>query len=368
MKLLFSWQALIVEEYRQYLDELALLGCEIKALSPQASSLDCSQLKRIENRIVTPTYEINSYNTVFMGHIRAFFTPDVFKIYKVLNDFKPDVFHIIQEPFSLIAWELINISKLIHPQPKIVLESAENQYFRQYYPYRFFEKSNLSDTDALITVPLEGKEVWKWKGYKKEVHQCYLGYNSQLFFDRKLEKKMPVKICYVGRMLEEKGIRILMDVFNQLSLKHDIELHLLGDGPIRKNIIDENTNSRIRFHEPVNNSAVPDFLSQMDILVLPTQTTKTCKEQFGRVLTEAMACGVVVVGSSSGEIPNVIRDAGLVFQENKKEELCSALEKLVTNKTLRLEFAAKGEKRALANFTWKTVAKRTKEIYESVLV
>ena len=55
-------------------------------------------------------------------------------------------------------------------------------------------------------------------------------------------------------------------------------------------------------------------MRKLHALVLPSRTTPRWKEQFGRVLIEAMACGVPPVGSDSGEIPHVIDDAGLVFR------------------------------------------------------
>ena len=57
--------------------------------------------------------------------------------------------------------------------------------------------------------------------------------------------------------------------------------------------------------------------AQLDVLVLPSHTTPTWKEQFGRVIVEALWCGVPVVGSDSGEIPWLIEltGGGLVFPE-----------------------------------------------------
>ena len=62
---------------------------------------------------------------------------------------------------------------------------------------------------------------------------------------------------------------------------------------------------------PLND--VPRHLRALDALVLPSESTPLWKEQFGHVLIEAMACGVPVVGSDSGAIPEVIGEAGLLF-------------------------------------------------------
>src|SRR5260221_14335510 len=85
---------------------------------------------------------------------------------------------------------------------------------------------------------------------------------------------------------------------------------------------------------------------QIDALVLRSLTTPVWKEQFGRVLTEAMACGVPVVGSSSGAIPEVIGEAGLIFPEGDAAALAGCLAKLQQPPALRLALAQRGLARA----------------------
>jgi glycosyltransferase involved in cell wall biosynthesis len=105
----------------------------------------------------------------------------------------------------------------------------------------------------------------------------------------------------------------------------------------------------------------------MDCLVLPSRTTRKWKEQFGRVLIEAMACEVPVIGSDSGEIPNVIGDSGLVFKEGDVGDLSSKLEVLINNKDVRVELARKGRQRVLNNFTQEKAAEETYKIYQKML-
>ena len=82
---------------------------------------------------------------------------------------------------------------------------------------------------------------------------------------------------------------------------------------------------RFAIHQALPSERVPEFLSRLDALVLPSLTFPNWKEQFGRALTEAMACEVPVVGSDSGEIARVIGDAGLVFPEGDVAALSGVL-------------------------------------------
>ena len=77
----------------------------------------------------------------------------------------------------------------------------------------------------------------------------------------------------------------------------------------------------MRFLGLVPSTEAPRYYREIDVLVLPSLTRPNWVEQFGRVLIEAMACGVAVVGSSSGEIPWVIGDAGVIFPEGDADAL-----------------------------------------------
>ncbi len=98
-------------------------------------------------------------------------------------------------------------------------------------------------------------------------------------------------------------------------------------------------------------------------MVLPSLTRPNWKEQFGRVLCEAMACETPVIGSNSGEIPYVIDDAGLVFQEGNSQELAACVRRLLDDPQLYATLATKGRQRVLENYTQEQIAKQTYEVY-----
>jgi glycosyltransferase involved in cell wall biosynthesis len=101
--------------------------------------------------------------------------------------------------------------------------------------------------------------------------------------------------------------------------------------------------------------------------VLSSITQPNWKEQFGRVLIEAMACGVPVVGSTCGEIPNVIGDAGLIVPESDPVALADALRRLQYDTTLRAGLSRKGRERVLTHFTQKRIAEETVRVYREMM-
>jgi glycosyltransferase involved in cell wall biosynthesis len=91
------------------------------------------------------------------------------------------------------------------------------------------------------------------------------------------------------------------------------------------------------------------------------------KEQFGRILVEAMSCGVPVVGSSSGEIPNVLGKAGLVYPERNVAALRRVLLLLVGQPGLCRELGRRGRERVLAHYTQAALARSYYAVYQQML-
>jgi len=117
----------------------------------------------------------------------------------------------------------------------------------------------------------------------------------------------------------------------------------------------------------VPSTDVPSVLQQLDVLVLPSRTTAHWKEQFGRVLVEAMSCGVPVVGSSSGEIPHVIGDAGMVVPEGDVALLRSVLLKLFHQPVLCRDLAQRGRERVLQHYTQAALAAKYYDVYQAMM-
>ena len=105
----------------------------------------------------------------------------------------------------------------------------------------------------------------------------------------------------------------------------------------------------------------------MDVLVVPSTTVPHWKEQFGRVLIEAMACGIPVVGSDSGEIPQVIGEAGLIFPEEHEASLRGHLSRLMKDKRLCYALAEKGRTRVKEGFAQRHIALATHDVYVDMM-
>ena len=123
-------------------------------------------------------------------------------------------------------------------------------------------------------------------------------------------------IGYAGRLVQSKGLMDLLAAVRRLDAP--VELLLIGDGELRAQLDGQPIpGSRVRVLNELRHEEMASGYAQLDVLVLPSRTTPTWKEQFGRVVIEALWCGVPVVGSDSGEIPWLIEltGGGLTFPE-----------------------------------------------------
>lgn len=149
------------------------------------------------------------------------------------------------------------------------------------------------------------------------------------------------------------------------------QLVLVGEGALRGEIerwiATQQLAARVRVIPAMPHEEIARVLNTLDVLVLPSQTTATWKEQFGHVLIEAMAAGVPVLGSDSGAIPEVIGDAGIIFPEGDARALRDALAALQNDAARRAQLAQHGRARVLAHYTHARIAAANVEFFEQVL-
>ncbi len=153
----------------------------------------------------------------------------------------------------------------------------------------------------------------------------------------------PFTVGYAGRLVASKGVADLLAAVRRLDAP--VELLLIGDGELRSELEGAAIpGSRVRVIDRLAHDRMAEGYGQLDVLALPSLTTPTWKEQFGRVIVEALWCGVPVVGSDSGEIPWLIEltGGGLVFGEGDSDALASRLATLRDAPQLRRQLAERG--------------------------
>ncbi|MEM4972674.1 MAG: glycosyltransferase family 4 protein [Candidatus Hadarchaeales archaeon] len=162
-----------------------------------------------------------------------------------------------------------------------------------------------------VIVPVKSTKIfWEQLGLKN-VFVVPLAADLGLFKYQENRLSEKLKILFVGRITPEKGIDYLLRAVSLLKIPYS--LTLVGDGRIDYyQGLAQRLGCEATFLGPADYEELPKIYHEHNVLVLPSITTPSWKEQFGRVLVEAMATGRVVIGSNSGAIPEVIGNAGYV--------------------------------------------------------
>ena len=310
--------------------------------------------------------------TLFSKHVQLF-AWNPFAIISALHRHRPHLIDLNHEPFSVGCAQMLTLCNWFAPRAAIVLQTAQNIYRQYPPPFCWAEKRAFRRVDAAYACSETTREVMRAKGFDKPMAIIPFGVDTRLFAaapERPRAANEPLTISYVGRMLPGKGLNILAEALPQLT-STNWKLLVVGDGPERpgfeKQLTELGLMERVKFLGAISYDDVPEIFRQIDLFVMPTQTTSRIREQFGRVLVEAMASGVPVIGSTSGAIPEVIADAGLIVPEGNAKELAGAIEKLLSNPGLRAHLAQAGRERVEQHYSWSRVADHTYEFYRGIL-
>lgn len=302
----------------------------------------------------------------FNGQFHTYYFP---KLRRRLAQIQPDIVHIDEEPYNLATW--LSLRQARRMGAKSLFFSWQNLQRSYPFPFNLLEKQVLSTIDYAIMGNQASVKVWRQKGYRgpaKVIPQ--FGVDETLFVPppNRDEGRGFVIGSANRRLVPEKGVDLLLRA--AAKLPGVWRLHIAGDGPERPSLEKLARQldiwDRVQFDRVVTSAQMPAYLQQLDALVLSSRTLPNWKEQFGRVLIEAMACEVAVIGSDSGEIPNVIGDAGLIFPENDEEALHQHLRQLMQSTTLRDELGQKGRQRVLNHYTQSQIANETIAVYRQM--
>ena len=356
-------KALVVGIYQRKLADMARLGVELLAVVPPSWKDERGETPL--ERTDYGGYRLEVLPLVNNGDFHLHFYRG---LGRVMRDFRPHIVHIDEEPYNLAAWQALYYAQRIGA--KSLFFSWQNILRRYPPPFGWGERWMLRSVDYALVGTQGAADVWRSKGYRGALSVIpQFGTDETLFTPAASTPPRPFTIGYFGRLVEEKGIHILLDAVAQLG--GDWRLLLLGSGPERDSLMAQAARLGIadcvQFAPPVPSLEIPPLYHKIDVLALPSLTRPHWKEQFGRVLVEAMMSGVPVIGSDSAAIPDVIGEAGLIVPEGDALALASALRRLRDDMTLREALAAAGREHALAHFTHTQVTSATVAVYQQML-
>ena len=297
---------------------------------------------------------------------------------KLLREFRPDIIDLWEEPWGLVSAHACWLRNRLLPGTRLISETEQNVNKRLPPPFEQMRRYVYRHANYVVCRNTEAQEVVRSKGYQGPMEVVPNAVDAELFrpLDHATCRRALPEVSqfdflagYIGRIVEEKG---LLDLVNALEFcPPTLGLLLVGAGPLRARLEQRarelGKEAQLVFGAARPLQELPTVVNALDVLVLPSRTTPSWKEQFGRVIIEAYACGVPVVGSNSGAIPDVVGEGGLIFPEGDARALAAALTTLRADPTLRERLGQTGRALVDKHYTWQHVAENMMEIYRRTL-
>ena len=366
MLLVFS-HAAVLDVNRAVFRELAQVAdIPVKMIVPQRWQGDLIQKLEYQGDGNAKNFEVYSYPVVFSGRGSFFFYRSFFK--KLKSQWTPQHVFVDEEPWSVAAFQAFEI---FQNSPRSFF-TKQNLLKKIPPPFYWMQKRIFSESTHAYSVAEEVTQVLRQKGYQKEIRYLPHSYDPNLFKPLTDEEKSLRKkklgipdykkiVSYFGRLADEKGIHDFLGAIEQVEA--DCLFLIVGNGPLEKLIHEKKQSKKLKeklfFFSAIPHHEVGGTLALSDVLILPSRTMPNWKEQFGRILVEAMACGAAVVGSDSGEIPNLIKKTGggFVFQERNVSDLKNQIETLLSTDSILRKHQVAGQQYVFKNLTHTAVAK-----------
>ena len=366
MRILMVSKACLVGAYQRKLEEIARYDdVELLVIVPPVW-LDPAGPVALE-RSHTDGYRLLADPIRFNGHFHLHYYP---RLKRRLAEFQPDIVHIDEEPYNLATFLALRQAQAAGA--KTLFFSWQNLERRYPFPFGWLERQVLAGVDGAIFGNQAAAAVWLAKGYAgPQAVIPQFGVDPDVYCPpaRRDRGRGFVIGSANRRLVPEKGVDLLLRA--AAALPGIWRVVIAGDGPERPSLQrlaqELGIANRVQFDGPISSAQMPAYLQQLDVLALTSRTKPNWKEQFGRVLVEAMACETAVIGSDSGEIPNVIGAAGLIFPEDDVAALHNQLLRLMQSPDLRDELGRNGRARVLAHYTQAQIAARTTAVYRDMM-
>jgi glycosyltransferase involved in cell wall biosynthesis len=379
-RILWIWHAAVVAEYQKPLDALAACGWDMHLLVPHHWPERAGQPTPLERRSGPPGVTIHPARTWFTGWYYIYLFPGLLI---TLLRLRPDVLHVYEEAHSLLPALILLLRPLLarlwrRPVP-VILYAAQNIVKRYPWPFRGCEAFCFRRADIILPCGELVAQTLRAKDYRGPLRVVPLPSDPAVFAPDAAARCRgrqalglgpdTMLIGYAGKLAEEKGVGVLLAAF--ATLPGAPHLVLVGGGPaqaaLQAQVRTAGVADRVHFVGGVGHAALVEYLNAADLWVVPSLTRGNWREQFGRVVVEAMACGLPVVGTASGEIPRVLDGAGCVVPEGDAAALAATLAALAAQPARRAALGQAARARVLACYTPAQVAALYADTYQWLL-
>ncbi len=364
-KVLRVYHSAVVGGWRERDRELRRHGVDLTLVAPRAWEEGGRRvaLDQGEDAFVVPARTGGRHPVLFAYDPRP--------LVRLMRRHRFDHVDVHEEPCSLAAAEVRLLRRWLQPGSKLLLYSAQNIPKRYPWPFRHFEAAALDEAAGAYVCNQVAGQILRDKGFRGVLKVLPLGVDVERFAPRSPQGRGPepphgLQVGYVGRLTPEKGVDVLL---RAAASSPGWRVRIVGDGPARpglERLAEElAVADRSEFLASLDHAELPTLYQELDVLVVPSLPTRRWLEQFCRVAVEGMASGVPVVASSSGSLPEVVGDAGMLVPPGDPDALAAALRRLADQPERRRELGNRGRTRA-ARCSWAAVAASHLALYREV--
>ena len=265
----------------------------------------------------------------------SFKNKDILKLYRAINnlvnEYKIDII-IIHHPAPLI-WLTSLIYAHKHNRAKIIVYAHNNynEITKFNYIRRKIYNFLLKKCDHIIAISKFVKKTFLENTQigNEKITVVYNGVNTNSYsMAKNRDGNLPIKLIYVGRLIQEKGVQVLLQALSILEDKENYVLDIVGDGDYKGEI--ERLIKKLGLTSNVNllgnKRDIPIRLKNADCFIHPA----IWEEGFGITIVEAMSSGLVCIAFRKGAIPEIIDTGinGFLVEEDTAEALAMKIKEL----------------------------------------
>ena len=199
---------------------------------------------------------------------------------------------------------------------------------------------------------------------KNKMERVMNGIDLNVFYPDSKIQKIPFRLVTVASAdVPLKGLDYLLKALSDLAeVYSDISLSIIGEqkkgGHTERLIKKLNLEKRVNFFSNLTQEDLRKTYCEAELAIIPS-----LYEGFGFAAIEAMACGVPLISSSGGALPEVIKDTGIIIPPKNVKEIYNSVDFLLSSPKSAKELAEKGLQRANSKFSWTAIAKQLEKVY-----
>lgn len=352
----------------------------------QAKHLDRFNFKFLCFRRVKNGLEIEN------SRIKVLFENSLSKLYEILfilnvsrnsltNYLRGQKFVLVHAHFGVDSYFLLDAKKSLnfplittfHGYDITVDEKSAKKSFLAHKVFSKYKVRLASEGDCFIAVSnfIKAKLIENnFPSSKIRVH--YIGVDTEKFYPKIRDLNLR-KILFVGRLVEKKGVFDLLKAYKKVQDKfEDVELSIVGDGPLRReaeNYVLNNSLRKVVFKGKLAQKEVIDEIGSSTIFCVPSKTAVNGdSEAFGIVFIEAQSMGIPVVSYNHGGISEAVKHGktGLLAPEGDTEQLANNIIELLGDSDLNSTFSSAARERVLRKFEIKKQCEKLEQIYSEI--